>query len=112
MQRLIQALYVLCGCKVAVDKRTLKDIYRLIPMTQETKDKLTAVKSYLASLPEKFKNLQDQIDALKGNDDADKAKIDELTAQVDALKADQVDIVTLADELDAAAKAADEADGA
>lgn len=111
MQRVIQALYVLLGKKVAVNKRTLKDIYKLIPMTPETKDKLTAVKNYLVTLPAKFKALQDQIDALKGNDDVDKAKIDALTAEVDALKQDQVDIVAIADELDAAAKAADEADG-
>ncbi len=112
MQRLLNALAVLFGEKVAVNKRTLTEIYKLIPdMTQETKDKLNAVKAYLASLPDKFKALKDQIDALKSNDDADHAKIDDLTAQVDALKGEHDEIVSVADELDAAAKAADAADG-
>lgn len=112
MHRVKNALYVLLGVKVAVRKETLKEIYKLIPnMTQETKDKLNVVKAYLAGLPGKFQALQAQIDALKGDDNVDKAKIADLTAQVDALQADQVDIVTLADELESAAKAADEADG-
>ncbi len=80
-------------------------------MDQATKDKLDAVKAYLTGLPAKFKALQDKVDQSASNDEADKTKIDELTAEVDKLKADHTDVTGVVDELDAAVKAADEADG-
>ena len=111
MNRLLDALKVFLGIKSAVCKKTLKEIYKLIPMNQDTKDKLTKVKDYLAGLPAKFAALQAQVDLLKSDDDSDKAKITDLTSQVDALKLEQVEIVTFADELSQATDTADIADG-